>query len=77
MTRPPGQDRVEPLHPVPRPARPGQLVPLPREQQHLDLGAAGFQRDEHPLRLLDRAAPVALRMDDQQRHVDGVGVCER
>ena len=74
---PPIEDRVEPLQPVLRPSGPGQLVPLGREQQHLGIGTASLERHEQPLRLLHRAAPVVLGVDDQQRHVDLVGVGER
>ena len=63
----------KPGQPVPRPAGPGQLVPLPREQQQLRRDAAALELDVEPGALLDRAAPVLLGVDDQGRRRDRPG----
>ena len=51
----PVDDRLEARDPVRRQAGAGQLMPLAREQQHLDRRAAALRAGEQPLALLDRA----------------------
>ena len=50
---PPAQHVLQPGQPVPRPARAGQLVPLPREEQQLRRDAAALELDVEPRALLD------------------------
>src|SRR4051812_3229698 len=77
MPAEPLEDGVEALDAVGRPARAGELVPLAREEQQLGRGAAALEGHEEPVRLLDRAAPVLLRVDDQHGYRDAVGVGQR
>ena len=75
--RPPAQHVLQPGQPVPRAAGPGQLVPLPREQQQLRRDAAALELDVEAGALLERAAPVLLGVDDQRRRRDAVRVRQR
>ena len=67
LPRPPVQNRVEALEAVPRLARPRQLMVLAGEDQQLRVDAVALERRVVPRRLLERAAEVQLRVDDERR----------
>src|SRR5450759_2922622 len=70
----PLQYDLKTLHAVGRTARAGQLVRLLGEAHELDRPLEQAERHEEVLRLLDGAAQILLRMQDQERRVDALCV---
>src|ERR1700712_5580033 len=67
---PPLEHGVEALLAVPGFAGARQFVTLAGEHEEFGVGAALTERDEHPLRLFERAAPVLFGVHDRERDID-------